>query len=80
MAALGGAAALFGGGKNDTPAPPPVVMPTAPTTARAPGADVKVGDTTAKPGTTATPDYAGFTEKRVFGKPLGGLGKGGLGL
>jgi hypothetical protein len=28
----------------------------------------------------STPDYQGFNEKRVFGKPLGGLGKGGLGL
>jgi hypothetical protein len=79
MAALGGAAALFGN-KNDTPAPPPVVMPQAPQPARTPGADVKVGDGV-KPNTnTGTTTYQTTDETRVFGKPLGGLGKGGLGL
>jgi hypothetical protein len=80
MAALGGAAALFGKG-NDSPAPPPAAVPT-PTlsTARTPGADVKVGDGV-NPNTNSTsPTYNAFDEKRVFGKPLGGLGKGGLGL
>jgi hypothetical protein len=71
---------LFGGSK-DTPAPPPPVIPALPpSAARTPGADVKVGDGAATSTNGATPEYQGFNEKRVFGKPLGGLGKGGLGL
>ena len=81
MAAVGGAAALFGGGKDSPPPPPPPVIPAlAPSAARTPGADVKIGDGVKTASTSGTPDYAGFNEKRVFGKPLGGLGKGGLGL
>ena len=81
MAALSGAAALFGNG-NDTPSPPPPVIPPAPTAmaAREAGAEVRVGDGAAKSSTSPTPQYDGFTEKRVTGKPLGGLGRGGLGL
>jgi hypothetical protein len=80
MAALGGAAALFGN-KGDNPAPPPAVIPApATSTARTPGADVKVGDGATTTAASASPTYQTFDEKRVFGKPLGGLGKGGLGL
>jgi hypothetical protein len=80
MAALGGAAALFGG-KKDAPAPPPAVIPATPAdTARTPGADVKVGDGAAAVTASATPAYSGFTAQRITGKALGGLGRGGLGL
>jgi hypothetical protein len=41
---------------------------------------VKLGDGAKATTDGATPQYTGFNEKRVFGKPLGGLGKGGLGL
>lgn len=71
---------MFASG-GDTPAPPKPVAPAkTPGAAMTPGAEVKVGDTASTDATGATPTYSGFTEKRVFGKPLGGLGKGGLGL
>jgi len=82
MAALGVGSALFGGGGNNAPPPPPPVIPPIrdPATTREAGAEVKIGDNAAKPGSMATPQYDGFTEKRVTGRPLGGLGRGGLGL
>jgi hypothetical protein len=81
LTALAGGAALFGGSK-DPPPPPPVINPPVPQnfTSRAADADVRVGDGLDKTNTTATPQYTGFTEKRVAGKSLGGLGRGGLGL
>lgn len=82
LAALGGAAALFGGSK-DAPAPPPPVVPVAPDLglARTPGADVKVGDGAAAATNSPTPAYDGFTAKRTTAQSLGGLGRGsGLGL
>lgn len=79
MAALGGAGMLMNN-KSSTPAPPPVVMPTAPQGAHDPNAVVKVGDNTTPQQLSAAPTYDGFTATRTFGKPLGGLGRGGLGL
>jgi hypothetical protein len=80
IGALSGAAALFGGG-NKTSTPPPATMPaTTATGAYDPGADVRVGDGATKTSTTNAPQYDGFTATRVVGKPLGGLGRGGLGL
>lgn len=79
MAALGGAAALFGGGKDAAP-PPPVINPNPTSTAQSPGAVVKVGDGATDNSTPSTPTYDTFATKRATGKPLGGLGKGGLGL
>lgn len=79
--ALGAAGSLFGGGGSDAPKPPPpVIPPPPPDAARTPGADVKVGDGVDPTARTTTPQYGSFAEKRVFGKSLGGLGKGGLGL
>lgn len=83
LTALAGGAALFGSGNSDnsTPAPPPPAIPAQPaSTAQTPGAVVKVGDGAAATAASVAPAYSGFTEKRVTGKPLGGLGKGGLGL
>lgn len=80
MAALAGGAALFGGGGDAPKPPPPVIPPTPPSPARTPGADVKIGDGVDPTKGSTTPQYTDFNEKRVFGKPLGGLGKGGLGL
>lgn len=81
MAALGGAASLFGGGDKPPPPPPPVIPPARdPATTREAGAEVKLGDGALKPTSTSTPQYEGFSEKRITGKPLGGLGRGGLGL
>lgn len=81
LGGLGVASTLFGG-KNDTPPPPPppVIPATPASAARTPGAEVKLGDGASKNPNSATPQYDGFTEKRVTGRPLGGLGKGGLGL
>jgi hypothetical protein len=80
MAALGGAASLFGGGDKPPPPPPPVIPAAPASAARTPGAEVKIGDGQTKNPNSATPQYDGFTEKRITGKPLGGLGRGGLGL
>jgi hypothetical protein len=78
---MAGVLPMLFGGKNDTPAPPPPVIPATPASAaRTPGAEVKIGDGATSTTSSGTPDYSSFTEKRVFGKPLGGLGKGGLGL
>ncbi len=82
MAALGVGASLFGG-NDDAPAatPPPAVAPArVASAARTPGADVRVGDAAKSDVASNTPQYDGFTTKRVSGKPLGGLGRGGLGL
>lgn len=82
LAIMGGASMLLGG--NSKSAPPPVAAPPTPApalqAARSADAIVKVGDGAAAPGTSSTPGYTDFAEKRVFGKPLGGLGRGGLGL
>jgi hypothetical protein len=80
LTALAGGAALFGGGNDAPPPPPPVIPARPPSAARDPDAEVRIGDGTAKNSALPTPEYDGFTTKRVTGKPLGGLGRGGLGL
>lgn len=79
LAALGGAASLFGG-SDDAPAPPPPPPVIQPTKAKEPDAEVRIGDGAKKNAASVTPAYDGFSEKRTSGKPLGGLGRGGLGL
>lgn len=82
------ATAMLMGNSNDSPPQQAMPAPAAPVnvpaggevTARAPGADVRIGDGTKSAKASTTPQYDGFTEKRVTGKPLGGLGRGGLGL
>jgi hypothetical protein len=79
VAALTAGASLFAASKS--PKPPKVENPATPApTARAPGAVVRVGGDSATEQDTTTPDYSILPEKRVSGKALGGLGKGGLGL
>lgn len=80
LAAVGAATSLFGGGRDKSPPPPkpPVAAPTL--ASRAPGADVKVGDGAASDARSSTPQFDGFATKRVAGRALGGLGRGGLGL
>ena len=75
---LSGAASLFAAPKPPDPPPLPALDP-AP--ARTPGATVRVGDGTTDNTTDNTaPEFSTFVEKRVQGKALGGLGRGGLGL
>lgn len=82
LAAGGVVASLFGSNNNSTPAPPPAVKPPAQPqmAARTPNADVKIGDDFGLKQQTTAPGYNAFAETRTFGTPLGGLGRGGLGL
>lgn len=80
LAAVSGAAMLFSGGDEAAPPPPPPAVAQAPAKAREPDAEVRLGDGTKKTKASAAPAFDGFTEKRVAGKSLGGLGRGGLGL
>lgn len=80
MMGVSAGAALLGRPKKPPP-PPPAVNPATPApNARAGGATVRVGGDAPKEDTETTPEYQTFQEKRVSGKALGGLGRGGLGL
>lgn len=77
---IAGATSLVGTLAAPKPAKPPPLPAIAAPSARAPGATVHVGDgqdkesdDTAKVGNT-------FVEQRMFGKPVGGLGKSGLAI
>lgn len=82
-AIIGGALGLLGSVVAPKPkAPPPPEMPATPAdAARAAGATVRVGD-----GQDRTDSSNGVVENitmpetRVFGKPVGGLGKSGLSI
>lgn len=78
---LGGAASLGSSLLAPKPAAPPPIPASTPGQARAPGAKVRVGDgqddeTTDNGPIQLTPQE----DKRVFGRPVGGLGRSGLAL
>ena len=64
-----------------TPAAPPPLPATAPDAAKKPGATVRVGDGQDDNTTDAAPvTLARTPERRVFGRPVGGLGRSGLSI
>lgn len=72
-----GGAALLG----NKPAAPPPIPATAPEAAKKPGATVRVGDGQDKNAVEGAPvALVDQTERRVFGRPVGGLGKSGLSI
>lgn len=69
------------GATSKIPKPPKVENPAAPApTARQGEAVVRVGGDVASTSEDVAPEYNSFKEKRIEGKTLGGLGRGGLGL
>lgn len=78
---LAGASSLFGAITTPKPAKPPPLPAITPSAARAPGATVHVGDGQDRTSgdVESTPDNQ-FVEKRLFGRPVGGLGRGGLAI
>lgn len=74
---ISGVASLGASLAAPKPASPPPIPAAAPDNPRAPGATVRVGDgqndNTSDNSNTAT--VTPQTEKRVFGKPVGGLGR-----
>jgi hypothetical protein len=80
MMGISAGTALLGRPKKPPP-PPPAVNPATPApNARAGGAIVRVGGDEPTEDKETIPEYQTFQEKRVSGKALGGLGRGGLGL
>lgn len=78
---LAGATSLFGALTAPKPAKPPPLPANAPPSVRAPGATVHVGDGQDKEESTdLLTAQDPFKEQRVFGRPVGGLGKGGLAI
>jgi hypothetical protein len=71
---------LFPKKEDEAPMPEAVVPAMSAPTSRLPDATVRIGNNTAKSTDASAPDYNDFVEKRVFGKALGGLGRGGLQL
>lgn len=78
---LAGASSLFGAITTPKPPKPPPLPANDPAATRAPGATVHVGDGQDRDSNAVeiTPDNQ-FVEKRLFGRPVGGLGKGGLAI
>ena len=69
------------GATAKTPKPPKVENPATPApTAREGEAVVRVGGDVSTTSDDVAPEYTSFKEKRIEGKTLGGLGRGGLGL
>lgn len=78
---LAGASSLVGAIATPKPAKPPPLPALNPETARAPGATVHVGDGQERGDSDMnSSNPTPFVEQRLFGKPVGGLGRGGLAI
>lgn len=79
---LGGAASLGSALLAPSPAKPPPLPAREAATTRAPGATVHVGDGQDRDKNEAenAPGEVQFQEKRLFGRPVGGLGRSGLAI
>ena len=79
---LAGATSLVGSLAAPKPAKPPELPAITPDGARAPGATVHVGDGQTKDANedANAPNRTQFVEQRLFGRPVGGLGKSGLAI
>ena len=81
LALLIGGVASGAGALMSKPAAPPPVPAAAPEAAKKPGATVRVGDGQDKNATDNSPvALVDQTERRLFGRPVGGLGKSGLSI
>lgn len=79
---LAGATSLAGSLMTPSPAKPPPLPAVTPAGARAPGATVHVGDGQDRNVNDQenAPTNQPFVERRLFGRPVGGLGKSGLAI
>lgn len=78
---LGGLGSLGSSLLAPKPAAPPPLPVAAPDSPRAPGATVRVGDGQDElDNTTGPTSQVTMKDTRVFGRPIGGLGKSGLSL